>query len=76
MGLFRLLVILGIAYLAYRLFVSWQRLTQQPKPEPRKQVKNVVPCHFCRLHIPEAEAIQKNGRYYCSVKHLQQDQDS
>lgn len=76
MGLFRLLLILGIIYLAYRLYDSWQRLSRQPKPEKPKQVKNVVPCHVCQLHIPETEAIQKNGRYYCSVQHLQQDQDS
>jgi len=79
MGLFRLIIILAIAYFAYQLFVSWQRppprSSRRSKPQTRPQVENVVPCHFCQLHIPEAEAIQKNGRYYCSVQHLQQDLD-
>lgn len=79
MGLFRLLIILAIAFLAYRLFRTWQRSiarsSQGPKPKTNKQVENVVRCHHCQLHIPEAEAIQQNGRYYCSQQHLQQDQD-
>jgi len=79
MGLFRLLIILAIAFLAYRLFRSWQRSiarsSKTPKSKASKQVENVVRCHHCDLHIPEAEAIQQNGRYYCSQKHLQQDQE-
>ena len=76
MGLFRLLILLAIAWLAYRLFRAWQRSLQQPKAKSRPQVENVVRCHTCQLHIPETEAIEKNGRYYCSQQHLQQDQEN
>lgn len=76
MGLFRLLILLAIAWLAYRLFRGWQRTLQQPKAKPHKRVETVVRCHICQLHIPETEALEKNGRYYCSQQHLQQDPEN
>jgi uncharacterized protein len=74
MGLFRLIIILAIAYVAYRLFTAWQRSSsQQPRKKDPEQVENVVRCHYCKLHIPETEAIEYQGRYYCSTQHLEQD---
>ena len=29
---------------------------------------DTVACHRCDLHVPKAEALRKNGRYYCSNK--------
>ncbi|MFO7603260.1 MAG: PP0621 family protein [Gammaproteobacteria bacterium] len=81
MGLFRLLIILALAYLAYRLYLAWRRSSPQAgrpskgKARGRPQVENIVRCEVCQLHIPESEAIEDDGRYYCSQKHLQQDQD-
>lgn len=75
MGLFRLIIILAIIYLGYRLYLSWQKSKKKPKPEPPKQVENMVRCHHCDLHIPETDAIEHDGQYYCSQKHLQREQD-
>ncbi|QKT03026.1 hypothetical protein HUS23_03985 [Ectothiorhodospiraceae bacterium 2226] len=38
----------------------------------RKAVKHMVRCTACGLHVPEAEAWEKQGRYYCSRAHRDQ----
>ena len=77
MGIFRLIILLAIAFFAYRLFMAWKRSSQRPTEKQRpEQVESVVRCHHCQLHIPENEAIEYQGRYYCSQKHLEQDQEN
>jgi len=29
---------------------------------------DTIACHHCNLHVPKAEALLKNGRYYCSTE--------
>lgn len=43
-----------------------------PKPE-NPEIKNMCSCKHCGLHIPEDEAIKKNGNNYCSKEHAQKD---
>jgi len=39
----------------------------------REQVGRMVQCHHCGLYLPEQEAFQESGRYYCSREHLRKD---
>ena len=41
------------------------------KPPP--SVENIVRCARCGLHVPEQEALQHAGRYYCSAQHKLED---
>lgn len=70
MGLIRLLIYIFIIWLVVSFF---KRLLNSP-PQPRrkqkpKQVEKFVACHKCGLHIPQQEAFEHNGRYYCSKAH-------
>lgn len=72
MGLIRLLIYLFIIWLAVSFF---KRLLHSPaKSNPKKnnssrQVESFVACHKCGLHIPQQEAIEHNGHYYCCRAH-------
>jgi len=33
-------------------------------------IASMVACVHCGLHLPESEAIQKDGKHYCSEEHL------
>lgn len=33
------------------------------------QSENIVVCAYCRLHIPESEAVADSGRFFCSDEH-------
>ncbi len=76
MGLFRLLAILFVAWLIYALikrYVAQKQIRTRKKTPKNRSVEKMVRCQTCQLHIPEQEAICKDGRYYCSQAHLEAD---
>ena len=36
---------------------------------PAKADDRIVKCDACGLHIPQTTALEKAGRFYCSVEH-------
>jgi uncharacterized protein len=52
-----------------------KRLLQKPHTPARRVQKNehMVQCTHCGIYIPEQEALQRAGRYYCSQTHLDED---
>lgn len=74
MGLIRLLIYIFLIWLV----VSFVKRLLNPPPQSRrtakpKQVENFVACHKCGLHIPQQEAIEHQGHYYCSKAHRDAD---
>lgn len=67
----RLIVIALIIYLSLKIFQRW---ANNKKSQTKQQVleKDMVRCEVCQLHVPENEALQHDGKYYCSQKHLDQ----
>lgn len=70
MGLIRLIIIAILIWLAIRA-VRWAiahyaRLPQRP---PRPKVPRMLPCARCGVHVPEHEAIVRDGNVYCSEEH-------
>lgn len=41
---------------------------QKPRVEQRP-VERMVACECCGVHMPESDAIQENGRYFCCAAH-------
>ncbi|MGM0595051.1 MAG: PP0621 family protein [Pseudomonadota bacterium] len=70
MYLFRLIAIGLIVWLLYRMF---RRLLDRPRPQerPPKQVdgQKMVRCAHCGIHIPQNEALERDGESYCSPEH-------
>ena len=74
LGLIRVAIIVILALLVYRLLKRWlATLPRESKKDPDK-IGRMVRCHYCDLHIPEAEAIHDHDGWYCSDEHRKLDQ--
>lgn len=71
MNLIRLLVIILVIYLLYRLFKTRvEAYLQNDRKKPgEKKLQNMVRCDRCGLHLPEDEAIQQGTKYFCCEQH-------
>ena len=69
----RTLVIIIVLVLI--VIIAKRLLQKPPTPARRSQKKNerMVQCASCGIYIPEQEALQRAGHYYCSQKHLDED---
>ena len=76
MGIFRLLAIIFVIWLivhfARRLLNARNKQPDRDKPG---KIGRMVRCETCGLHIPEQEAIQKQGHFYCCKAHQDSDQN-
>lgn len=70
MGLVRLVVIALLIWLGIRL-VRWAIAYYQRLPERRASpaVPRMLPCAHCGVHVPEHEAVVREGAVYCSEEH-------
>ncbi len=68
-----LTVILMVAWGVWR---NHQRRTEAP-PSPHRPppaaltLVQMVPCAHCGMHVPQSEAVQRDGHSYCSAAHAQ-----
>jgi len=70
----RLIVIALIIYLSLLIFKRWAA-NKKNHSQQQTLENDMVRCEVCDLHVPENEALQHEGKYYCSQKHLDQKQD-
>lgn len=71
MNLIRLLVIAAIVWLTLRIFRNWQNknIIAKKKTIKDSQIKNMVECSKCGIHLPEQEALKSNNKFYCCEEH-------
>lgn len=71
MNLIRLLIIAAIVWLTFRIYRNWQDKNKIAKKNATKdsQIKNMVQCSKCGVHLPEQEALKSNNLYYCCEEH-------
>ncbi len=65
-----------IVFLLIAIFLIWwilRSLRSERATASKPEIKNMLSCKYCGLHIPEDEAIRKNGNNYCSKEHAQKD---
>jgi uncharacterized protein len=66
----RFLVILAALFLVYLIVRKMLTKPASPKrPNAVQDVRKVVRCEHCGLHVPENEAVIADGRRYCSQEH-------
>ncbi len=73
MNLIRVLIIALLAWLVYRMIrgaFARPRVGQRPGKE--RLSTDMVRCDFCGIHIPANEALEQEGRYFCSEEHREQ----
>ncbi len=73
MNLIRLIVIALIIYLVLQIFKRWA--ANKKSATSTLEATKMVRCEICQLHIPENEALQRAGKFYCSQEHLEEKQD-
>lgn len=69
MNLIRLLILALIVWLIYRMV---QRMLSKPragKPRSPELGTRMVRCAHCGIHIPENEALHRDGQPYCCEEH-------
>lgn len=71
MNLIRIIVIGLIIYLLIRIFKRWSANKTSHVAKKQSEHDKMVRCDICQLHVPENEALKKNGKFYCSQEHLE-----
>lgn len=75
MNLIRLIALAALCWLLYRLILSLlskvQRPTRRHEAEPKGGA--MVRCAQCGLHVPQVQALEKDGNYYCCTEHRDAD---
>ncbi len=64
----RILVLIAIGLLLYVIIGNLLRKNRSSLSKPSSE--KMVQCQHCGLHVPEQEAIQNGGDYYCSQDHI------
>ncbi len=75
-GLLRIAIIVFVAFLAYRLVKSWLAKLDKPSTNSKEKIDTMVRCEYCEVHVPQNEAINKDGRWYCSDEHAAKGNDA
>ena len=75
-GLLRVAIIVLIAFLAYRLVKGWLSKLEKPSAMDNEKIDTMVRCHYCDVHVPQNEAVNKNGHWYCCQQHAVKGTDS
>jgi uncharacterized protein len=64
-----LLLLLGIlAYLIIKGFKRAAERSAQKRP-PENAAERMVSCARCGVYLPQSDAIESAGRYYCCEEH-------
>lgn len=68
MLLFRLILIVVVGFLVYRIYrlMGERRLAAQQR---RIKGEDMVQCAYCDTHVPRASAVEQDGHWYCSKEH-------
>lgn len=70
MNLIRLIAFAVIFWLLYRLILTLLSKASRPARRDTPQREGtMVRCEECGLHVPQEQALIKDGKYYCCEEH-------
>jgi len=67
MGITKIIVIALLIWAAFKVFSVIK--SRAKNTDDNRLNKKIIPCSFCRTHVPLASAIKVNNKYFCSVDH-------
>jgi len=76
MGTMKLLVIIALFWLGWIIWRRYLVYRAMFKKSQEEHYSQVLPCHYCGLHVPEEESIVVNNKVYCCQAHYQQEQQA
>ena len=69
MGIIRLIILLLLAYLIWRLYQSTRQALAPRPPAQTQGTPRMVKCLHCGIHVPESDATWVDDRSFCSEEH-------
>ena len=67
MQLLRIIILLGIIYLGYRLLRKLVKNKSSGTKNPK--TTRMVRCAYCNVYIVREDALEKDEIYFCSTEH-------
>ena len=67
MGITKILIITLLIWLAFKVYSAVK--SRSKNPDDNRLNKKIIPCSFCKTHVPLASAIKVKNKYFCSVDH-------
>jgi len=67
MGITKILIIALLIWAAYKVYLVVKFRTKNSDYYGLN--KKIIPCSFCKTHIPLTSAIKVNNKYFCSTDH-------
>lgn len=73
MNLIRLIAVATLLWLLYRLILALLEKGKGAKvrKRPHREGHTMVRCAGCGLHVPQNEAFERGGKFYCSKEHME-----
>lgn len=71
----RLLFMLAVIAIVWWLWRNHRLPGRGPRPASGREI-TTVRCQLCGVHVPQQQALQSHGHWYCSAQHLQQAEHS
>jgi uncharacterized protein len=65
----KVLILILVAFAAYLLWRGLRRTRDSGARPPAAEGERMVDCSQCGVHLPLSEAIEAQGRYFCSDAH-------
>jgi len=68
-GIFKILLLLAIGFVVWRLIRAYQRSLNNPPSANKQTIETMVKCAHCAVNMPRSEAIYSGGEFYCTPEH-------
>ena len=67
MGITKILIIALLIWTAFKVYSVLK--SRSKSSDDNRLNKKIIPCSFCKTHVPLAYAIKVNNKYFCSIDH-------
>lgn len=64
----KIILLLVLAFVVYAMIKGTTRGNRRPQA-PERPPEHMVACAHCKVNLPESEAIEDGGTFYCSAEH-------
>jgi len=67
MGITKILIIALLVWTAFKVYLVV--MSKSKNSDDNRLNKKIIPCSFCKTHVPLASAIKVKNKYFCSMDH-------
>ena len=67
MGITKILIIALLIWATFKVYSVFRSRAKKSDDSVLNGI--MIPCSFCKIHIPKASAIKIGNKYFCSLDH-------